>query len=288
MVIQWFPGHMAKATRDMEARIKMVDVVIEMRDARIPFSSANPALERLAERKHRLIVLNKADLAKKSEEKSVQAALRLKYEARAKKTNKRVEILHISAATLRGSHHAAQQLLGKARALMYPRPDQSPERHIPLIAFMICGIPNVGKSILLNAFKAKHVAATGRSPGITRMVGNAIPLGGTPPAFIVDTPGVMLPKIDDETVGFKLAVIGSISVKQLDAEIIGGWLLDHLPRVDVIPVLFPPSSSQILTDLALRLGVNQYQASEFIIRSFQRGLFGPVLLDSIPSDLRIL
>ena len=201
--IQWFPGHMTKAQRMIEENIRLVDAVCEILDARIPRSSRNPDIDRLAAGKPRLVVLNRCDLADPAVTK--QWAARFRAEGLA--------VLETDARTGRGVNGfvpAVRELLADKLA-EYERKGQSGRG----LKIMVLGIPNVGKSTLINKIAGRKAAAAGDKPGVTR--GRQwISIDRT--LDLLDTPGILWPKFDSQEVGEMLAVTNSIKSDVIDRE----------------------------------------------------------------------
>ncbi|MGN0396022.1 MAG: ribosome biogenesis GTPase YlqF [Coprococcus sp.] len=196
MNIQWYPGHMTKAKRMMQENIKLIDIVIELVDARIPFSSKNPDIDELAKNKYRLILLNKVDLADDSVTSKWEEYYREKgfYVA---KINAR------SGNGMKGIDSIVQEACKE-------KIERDRKRGIinrPIRA-MIVGIPNVGKSTFINSYAKKACTKVGNKPGVTKGK-QWIRLGKN--IELLDTPGILWPKFDDEAVGLKLSYIGSIN-----------------------------------------------------------------------------
>ena len=192
---QWYPGHMTKAKRAMQDDIKLVDMVIELVDARVPQASRNPDIDKLSQGKARVIILNKADLA---DERQNQA-----WKAYFEKQGCHVLALD---ARVRGSVKRVLDLIGEAGKAKLERDRKRGIRNRPIRA-MVAGIPNVGKSTFINSIAGKAAAKTGNKPGVTR--GNQwIKLNKS--VELLDTPGILWPKFEDQTVGLHLALIGSI------------------------------------------------------------------------------
>ena len=213
MQIQWYPGHMTKARRAMEADRKIIDLVIEMCDARAPLATRNPDIDRLAAGKERIILLNKADLAEPSANESwfryfeSQGYSCILADSREKGAGKRL-----------------RTLMDKASEKKRERDRKRGIKNRPVRA-MIAGIPNVGKSTLINSLVGKASAKTGNRPGVTR--GNQwIKLGNV--IELLDTPGILWPKFEDETVGEKNALLGSVSDLIVDPRELALCLLDYL------------------------------------------------------------
>ena len=216
MVIQWYPGHMAKAKREVTEQLKKVDVVFELVDARIPHSSRNPMIDDVIKQKPRVVILNKKDMSNLNEMQKWEHFFTDKgfypvaVDAKHGKNLKGVENAAIEATKEKFEKEKAKGL--KPRA----------------IRAMIVGIPNVGKSTLINKLAKKNIAQTGNKPGVTKQqqwikVGKALQL--------LDTPGILWPKFEDETVGKKLSLTGAIkdSIVHLDEVAIYGlhFLIKH-------------------------------------------------------------
>lgn len=218
MVIQWYPGHMAKAKREVSEQLKKVDVVFELVDARIPYSSRNPMIDEVINQKPRVVILNKKDMSNLKEmSKWEQFFIDKGYypvavDAKHGKNLKQVEAAAMKATAEKFEREKAKGL--KPRA----------------IRAMIVGIPNVGKSTLINKLAKRSIAQTGNKPGVTKQqqwikVGNALQL--------LDTPGILWPKFEDEEVGKKLSLTGAIkdSIVHLDEVAIYG--LNFLIQNDI-------------------------------------------------------
>lgn len=211
--IQWFPGHMTKAKREMQEKLKMVDMVIELRDARIPSASKNPMIEELCQNKPRLIVLSKKD-------KADAEATRFWCSALQNETT-RVVALDILQENI------IPRIVEESRLLMQAKIERMKRRGIRprAIRAMVVGVPNVGKSTFINRISKKKVAVTGDRPGVTRAlqwskVNQNLEL--------LDTPGVLWPKFEDETVGVLLAITGAIRDEILPLEEIAAWAMRYL------------------------------------------------------------
>ena len=196
MKIQWYPGHMTKAKRMMQEDIKLIDLVIELLDARIPLSSRNPDIDSLANNKSRLILLNKADLA---DERTT--ALWVEY------FNQKGFIVVKLDSRNRGGMKQVNNAIIDACKEKIERDRRRGILNRPVRA-MVCGIPNVGKSTFINSFAGKACAKTGNKPGVTKGK-QWIRLNKN--VELLDTPGILWPKFDDERVGTNLAYIGSVN-----------------------------------------------------------------------------
>lgn len=238
MAIQWFPGHMNKARKDVAERLKDIDVVIEMLDARLPASSANPMLARMAKGKPRLMILNKQDLA------DAAATQQWLEWYRAKKNT---QALGMDA----GERAPAQKLVAACRELAPTRGGLEKPLRV-----LICGIPNVGKSTLINSMSSRKVAKTGNMPGVTKNEQRII-LADDVELF--DTPGMLWPKIEVEEGGYNLAASGAVGRNAMDEEEVTLELLKYLMQ-HYVPEL---SARYKLDDIA---GLQDWQVLEMIGR----------------------
>ena len=213
MKIQWYPGHMTKAKRMMQEDIKLIDLVIELLDARIPLSSRNPDIDTLANNKSRLILLNKADLA---DERTT--ALWVDY------FNQKGFIVVKLDSRNRGGMKQVHNAIMDACKEKIERDRRRGILNRPVRA-MVCGIPNVGKSTFINSFAGKACAKTGNKPGVTKGK-QWIRLNKN--VELLDTPGILWPKFDDERVGTNLAYIGSVNDQILNLTELAYELVDFL------------------------------------------------------------
>ena len=195
MQYQWYPGHMTKAKRQMQEDIKLVDLVIELVDARIPVSSHNPDIDELGKNKARLVLLNKADLA---DETRNQAWCRYYKE-------QGVSAVRLDSRN-RGGMKSIQGVIQEACREKMERNRRRGILNRPVRA-MVAGIPNVGKSTFINSFAGKACTKTGNKPGVTKGK-QWIHLNKE--VELLDTPGILWPKFEDQTVGLHLAFIGSM------------------------------------------------------------------------------
>ena len=216
MNIQWYPGHMTKAKRQIEQDIRLVDIVAELLDARAPRSTQNPDIRRLSQSKKRLILLNKSDLADDRETaKWIRKFRGEGCEVLALDARKRDTVGLVKQAAARLS--AEKRERDRTRGIQQNRP----------VKALVCGIPNVGKSTFINSLLGKASAKTGNKPGVTK--GNQwLTVGGD--FLLLDTPGVLWPKFSDEQVGVNLALIGAINDQILQKEELAIRLLSFLRR----------------------------------------------------------
>ena len=272
MQIQWFPGHMHKARVQMKETIPRVDLVIEVLDARIPFSSENPMLEELRGGKPCLKILNKADLADPVMTKTWLAFLEQKKDtkARATTTEDRSSIGQLTGLIVQMLPHKGE---GKT------------------ITTMIAGIPNVGKSTVINILANKKVARTGNEPAVTKSqqkihIGNGVTL--------LDTPGVLWPNVENINSGYRLATIGSIKETAMDygdvAFFAAEFMLKHyrdrlMDRYSLNTV--PADQIEFIESLGRRRGclgragiVDIDRASKIFVTELRQGKLGPLTLET--------
>ena len=212
MVIQWFPGHMSKARRQVQENLKYVDFVIELVDARLPMSSRNPMLGQIIGDKPRIIALNKADLADSS------------------KVAEWIEYFDgqgfVTLAINSKEEYTAKRLTVAAKKLMADKVTHDKERGIAhtTLRTMIIGIPNAGKSTLMNRLAGKKVAVTGNRPGVTK---GQQWIRTNKELELLDTPGILWPKFEDQLVGLKLALTGAIKDDLLPMDEVTIFGLNH-------------------------------------------------------------
>lgn len=213
MNVQWYPGHMTKAKRQMQEDIKLIDLIIELVDARVPLSSRNPDIDELGKNKARLILLNKADLADESQNEAWKKYFQDKGFF-VVKVNSR------SGAGMKAIHSVIQEACKEK----IQRDLRRGIKNRPIRA-MVVGIPNVGKSTFINTFAGKACAKTGNKPGVTKgkqwiRLNKGVEL--------LDTPGILWPKFEDQEVGIRLACIGSIKDDILNMDELALLLIQSL------------------------------------------------------------
>ena len=222
MNIQWYPGHMTKTKRIIQENISLVDIVIEVLDARIPLSSKNPDIDVLANNKKRIIVLNKSDLADDNISKEWKKFFENKgFTTILTNSISGKGIPDIYMESLKLMHEKIQRLKQRGRIF------------VPVRA-MIVGIPNVGKSALINKCIGKKIAATGDRPGITR---SKQWIKIKKEFELLDTPGILWPKFDDEEVGLNLAFTGAVKDEILDIQTLALKFIGRLLHLDIKPLL---------------------------------------------------
>ncbi len=281
MTINWFPGHMAKARREIESNLKKVDVVIEITDARIPYSSKNPMMDKIVQNKPRIVVLNKMDLADPKETNRWITKLKelgvypIALNSRETNILKKIEPI---------AREATQDIFDRMLARgIKPRP----------IRAMIVGIPNVGKSTFINSMARRKSAKTGNTPGVTKTqqwikAGSIIEL--------LDTPGVLWPKFEDQTVGLKLSLTGAIkdTVVPLDEVAIYGinYLIEEdketfnsfykINNYDEADVLSIYDAIGISRGMKLRGNEIDYEAvTNRVIHDIRNGTIGRYTFDKV-------
>ncbi|UUX34426.1 ribosome biogenesis GTPase YlqF [Fundicoccus culcitae] len=213
--IQWFPGHMAKARREATEKINLVDIVIELVDARLPESSRNPIINEIIGNKPRIIVLNKMDMA----DGAITDYWLNYYQSKG-----------IRAMAIDAQHNKGlKQLQTQCREIMQPYFDKKMAQGVKprAIRLIILGIPNVGKSTLINRFVGKNQAQTGNKPGVTKAQRW---LKFEKDFELLDTPGILWPKFEDPQVGLKLAASGAIKDQLLAIDEITLYVLDFMKQ----------------------------------------------------------
>ena len=279
MNIQWYPGHMTKARREMEADVRIVDMVIELLDARAPMASGNPEIRRLGQGKERVIVLNKSDLA----DAATTAAWIRSFQA---------EGAHCVAMDARGSGNR-KLLLRTIEAAAAAKRERDKKRGIlnrPVRA-MVAGIPNVGKSTLINMLSGRSSAKTGNKPGVTR--GNQW-IRFQQSIELLDTPGILWPKFEDPAIGEKIAFLGSINEMIVDKTELAVTLLAFLRSKGKLEgakeryqLTGTETVAEMLTEIARLRGClmaggepDTEKAAGIVINEFRSGALGRISLEA--------
>lgn len=215
MAINWFPGHMKKTQREIKENLKLVDAVIEIRDARIPRSSANPDIDKLLQNKPRIILLNKKDLTEK----------KITNEWINYLTKDNVKVLEVNCLQGEGLKNIKPLLM----ELLKEKHDRLKAKGMAKIVtrVMVVGIPNCGKSTLINKLAKNNIAKTGDRPGVTKSkqwIKTSLDIE------LLDTPGVLWPKFEDEEVALNLAFTGAIKDEVMDIEELAYKLVQRLQK----------------------------------------------------------
>ena len=213
MNVQWYPGHMTKAKRQMQEDIKLIDLIIELVDARVPLSSRNPDIDEQGKNKSRLILLNKSDLADERQNEAWKTYFQAKG----------FYVVKVDSRNGSGMK-AINNVIQEACKEKIERDRRRGIKNRPIRA-MVVGIPNVGKSTFINSLAGKTAAKTGNKPGVTKGK-QWIRLSKT--LELLDTPGILWPKFEDQTVGLRLAFIGSIKDEILQTEELASELVKFL------------------------------------------------------------
>ena len=281
MNFQWYPGHMTKAKRQMQEDIKLIDLVIELVDARVPLASRNPDIDELGKNKYRLILMNKADLADKEKTKQWSSYF------------KKMGFFVVSLdARTKNSMKSITDIVMEACKEKIERDRKRGIKNRPVRA-MVVGIPNVGKSTFINSYAGKACAKTGNKPGVTKGK-QWIRLSKS--VELLDTPGILWPKFEDQSVGLKLALIGSIkdeilNVDELAVELIK-FLIDSYPGL--LSERYDVNESGDITDIIIEIAKNRKcvskgaevdysKAATLVIDDFRSGKLGKITLE-IPNS----
>ena len=284
MNYQWYPGHMTKARRMMQEDMKLIDLVIELLDARIPLSSRNPDIDELGKSKSRIILLNKSDLADDRQNNAWAEYFRqfgyfvAKIDSRTGAGMKSIQTMIQEACKEKIERDRKRGILNRP------------------VRAMVVGIPNVGKSTFINSFAGKACAKTGNKPGVTKGK-QWIRLNKN--VELLDTPGILWPKFEDQLVGLKLALIGSIREEILNSEELAHWLIDYLKKYypgclrERYQADETKESLDVLRDIAqnrsCRLKGNELdlpKASALLIDDFRCGRLGRISLE-IPDTSKV-
>lgn len=279
MNYQWYPGHMTKAKRMMQENIKLIDLIIEVVDARIPVSSRNPDIDELGKNKARLILLNKSDLAdERQNEKWTQHF-----------TEKGFFVVKANSKSGAGIRQVLPVIMEACKEKI-ERDRKRGIQNRPVRA-MVVGIPNVGKSTFINSFAGKACTKTGNKPGVTKgkqwiRINKNVEL--------LDTPGILWPKFEDQSVGAKLAMVGSIKDEILNPEELSLELLGYLHRdyEGILKERYDVEESEDRLKMLEAIAVNRNclqkgseldygKASNILLEEFRNGKIGRITLEQV-------
>lgn len=282
MNLQWYPGHMTKAKRQMQEDLKLIDLIIELVDARIPLSSRNPDIDELGKNKARLILLNKSDLADERYNEQWSAYFQ----------KKGFYVVKVNAKSGAGPK-SIQGVIQEACKAKIERDRRRGIKNRPIRA-MVVGIPNVGKSTFINSYAGKACAKTGNKPGVTKGK-QWIRLNKT--LELLDTPGILWPKFEDQEVGKRLAFIGSIKDEILNLEELSLELLDYIrtnypgllnTRYGIKEEGTPVSLLEAVADkrkcLIRGQEIDYAKAAGIVMEEFRNGKIGRITLEFPPVE----
>lgn len=282
--IQWFPGHMAKALREIEERAKMVDVIIEILDARVVSSSRNPIVSKVAPQKPRLIILSKKDLADQE---------------RTKEWQNYFESQGYMAIPLNINKDDLQQIINKLKVVLKDKIERDKRRGLKnsIIRALVVGIPNVGKSSFINKMAKRRATIVGNKPGVTKAqqwikVRDDFEL--------LDTPGVLWPKFEDKEVGAKLALVGTMPIDIMPLHELSSLLFnylfahhkDYLLKRYNVAMDYEEMNEAVMEELIIKIGQNRgmlkakgevdiEKTEELVLREFKNGILGTFSLDIV-------
>ena len=282
MNIQWYPGHMTKARRMMQENIKLIDLIIELVDARAPLASRNPDIDELGKGKARLILLNKADLASDCWNQAWEAWFKAKgyfvvqLDSRGRTGMKTVQNVMKEACKEKTERDRRRGILNRP------------------VRAMVAGIPNVGKSTFINSFAGRACTKTGNKPGVTK---GAQWIRLNRQVELLDTPGILWPRFDDQEAGIRLAFLGSVNDEILNLQELAGrlgcFLQKYFPLCleERYKTEFPenPEERELLTKIAqarscLTKGGEPDigRAAVFLLDDFRSGRLGKITLEFPP------
>ncbi|MCR4841979.1 MAG: ribosome biogenesis GTPase YlqF [Eubacterium sp.] len=281
MNIQWYPGHMTKAKRQIAEDIKLVDIIIEILDARAPLSSRNPDIVSLGNGKKSVILLGKSDLADPASLKAFEEYFTSKGAfCAAIDSRKKADIKKVRALV---DEAAAEKKARDLKRGIKNRP----------VRVMVAGIPNAGKSTFINTFAGKSVAKTADRPGVTRGKQWIRPGGNIE---LLDTPGILWPKFDDERVGLCLTATGAIKDAVTDTNEVALFLVDYLKEhyAGALNERYGVDESASLQDMLENIAVNRKflksggesdldRAALMILEEFREGKLGRMSLEEVPA-----
>lgn len=294
-VLHWFPGHMGKGVRQMQQKLKSVDCIIEVHDARIPFSGRNPqSFQTISGLRPHILVYNKRDLADTNLETEI-------IDHHTQNGFPNVVFTDCQSNKCNG----IKKLIPLAKKLIQSSDRYNRTENLDF-CLMVIGIPNVGKSSIINALRNKYLlrgggAATGAKPGITKSVGEKIKVSNDPLIYVLDTPGILTPQVPSVDVGMKLALCSTIPDKEVGIELVADYLLFWLNKhgnfryVDYFGIDNPTDDiTELLAPFAMKNGMmlkvksvqgqyvlkpNMTVASDQFVKAYRSSLFGRLTLD---------
>lgn len=275
MAVNWYPGHMHKAQKEMKKVMPSIDLVVEVMDARIPYSSENPTISRLREDRPCIKILNKEDLA---DPKVTQ--LWLEYFEQEKGV-KAISMSCNQAGKVRS------RIIELSRKLLPHRNDE----FLKPIRMMVMGIPNVGKSTLINALAGKAIAKVGDEPAVTKGQQKIHLDGGI---VLSDTPGILWPRMGNEDFGYRLAVCGSIKNTAIEFEDVALYAADYILKAYPEAAIaryklkqLPETDIQLLEEIGRKRGglrpggqIDLHKASEVLLHDFRSAILGRISLET--------
>ena len=277
--INWYPGHMTKAKRMMEENIKLIDLIIEIVDARIPLSSRNPDIDKLANNKYRLICLNKSDLSDKTHNEKWMEYFK----------SKGFFVTMINSKSGAGVKNINNIILDVCKEKI-ERDRKRGIKNRPIRA-MVCGIPNVGKSTFINSLVGKAATKTGNKPGVTKGK-QWIRLNKN--IELLDTPGILWPKFESNEVGLNLALIGSINDEILNLDDLSYELIERLKEnyggllAEKYSINEEDNEIKILSDIAVNRGCiakggepDIEKAAKLLFDDYRNGRIGKITLEYV-------
>ena len=279
MNFQWYPGHMTKAKRQMQEDMKLIDLVIELVDARIPLSSRNPDIDDLGKNKYRLILMNKSDLSDRKQTEAWSSYFR----------SRGFFVVCLDARSKNGMKNVTDVIMEACKEKM-ERDRKRGIKNRPVRA-MVVGIPNVGKSTFINSYAGKACAKTGNKPGVTKGK-QWIRLNKN--VELLDTPGILWPKFEDQMVGLRLALIGSIKDEILNTDELAMELIHILTDMypGVLKERYGVDEEQKDTDILCEIAekrnclskgneLDYSKAAALLIDEFRSGKLGKITLETV-------
>ncbi len=282
--INWYPGHMLKAKKQLAVQIKRVDIVLELRDARIPVSSVNHDFEKIIGAKKRILLFNKTGLADPQVTKDWEVFFK----------NQNLPFLFVDVLNQRH----LQQIIPIARGLMHDKWETFKKKGIrpPSLKLLITGIPNVGKSSLINKLSRRKATEIGPNPGVTKHQ-EWIKLGKD--VELLDTPGILWPKIDNREAGLRLTITGAIKDSIVGTSLLSEFLLneiknrspeDLLTHYKLTEEQLDLVAGELLEAIAVKRGclkgggeIDHHRAEDMLLRDFRAGKLGRMSFD-MPED----